>query len=214
MTRKKASGRSVDVVPPSPRRETPEPDEPDGPDPVERFRRRAGLVIMQILYGACVFVLTKAYYERPAAPPEPAARQPATAQARPAPATNPADGVAGSALSADALLRQAVTAFRAQDYATAARFYRQIIERDPRNPDILNNYALVLHYTGQSGQALEHLRTALNLNPTHQRSWLTLGFIHKATGRTSEAREALERAVAIDPANVLATEAGRMLGEL
>ena len=97
--------------------------------------------------------------------------------------------------------------FQSQDFVAAAATYERILGIDPNDPEVLNNYSLVLHYTGRSEDALQHLRKALNLSPKHQRSWLTLGFVHKGAGRAGEAKQAFDRVLEIDANTSMASEA-------
>jgi len=183
---------------------------------LERFRRYAGFTMLQILFGACVFVLTKAYYEQPVPSTMTASHQQSRGAATAA-AAAAAPRIPASMLMSNnpAELKQlAGQQFQSQDFVAAAATYERILGIDPNDPEVLNNYSLVLHYTGRSEDALQHLRKALNLSPKHQRSWLTLGFVHKGAGRAGEAKQAFDRVLEIDANTSMASEARRLLETL
>jgi Flp pilus assembly protein TadD len=72
--------------------------------------------------------------------------------------------------------------------------YRQLLTFDATNAEIYNNLGLTLHYLGSSEEALQKLNEGVALDPTHQRSWLTLGFVNSQLGNTEQARTALTNA--------------------
>jgi Flp pilus assembly protein TadD len=67
--------------------------------------------------------------------------------------------------------------------------------------ELYNNVGLTLHYLGRSSEALEKLAAGLKIDPNHQRSWLTTGFVNLRLGNAAEARAALTKArdVGSDP---------------
>jgi tetratricopeptide (TPR) repeat protein len=178
-----------------------------------RFQRWVAVIAMQTLFGASVFILTKAHYSRLAAsPPDTAAAAAVGATARP---TAPAIPAASFVSNDPALLRnQAAQQFQNQDYAGAVASYERLIALEPDDADLLNNLGLVLHYVNRSEDAIDRLQQALALNDRHQRSWLTLGFVRKDLGQTKTARAAFERVLQIDNQSTMATEARRMLDSL
>ena len=185
----------------------------------ERFRRTVGLVIMQVLFGASVFILTKAYYEQPLATSaslsnerQRLARGSATANAAAAAPRIPATMFTSN--DPTELQRVAGQQFQNQDFSGAAATYERLLALDANDPDMLNNYALVLHYLKRSDEAQQHLQQALSLSPRHQRSWLTIGFVHKGGNRIAQAKQAFEQVLAIDANNSMATEARRLLATL
>ena len=89
---------------------------------------------------------------------------------------------------------RADAAFTGGNYAEAAALYERLLGSDPQNVELHNNLGLTLHYLGRSGEALERLAAGLRIDPGHQRSWLTTGFVHLQVGNTAEARTALTHA--------------------
>lgn len=176
-------------------------------------------------YGFAVFAVTRDHYLRSPAPAVAAAaaqsphglasaQQPRTwiqdamqpgADTVPAPVTetNPV------------LLNQnADELFAQKRYAEAIPLYRRAIELDPDDLDAYNDLGLALHYGGQTQAGLETLRAGTDKDPAFQRIWLTLGFVSAQSGDPAVAREALQKALDMDPDNGIGQEATRMLGLL
>ena len=57
-------------------------------------------------------------------------------------------------------------AYSRKDLAAAERYYSRAQERDPNNPDTMNNLALVLHETGRDTQARALIAKALSIRVT------------------------------------------------
>jgi tetratricopeptide (TPR) repeat protein len=217
------------------RNKTTEQRPPASPAPAPRPRAKsgqgwrfwAGLAVFQIVFGASIFVLTRAHYERPsAAAAQLVAEHSVTVSSRPAFANSSVNpfGTAGltqplpatdlTGVPTAELRRSGSARFTAGDYAQAARHYTEVLRREPNNTDLRNNLAISLHHAGQSIEAVARLRVGLDNNPGHQRSWLTLGFIKRATGDISEAMTALKQAVDIDPGSTIGQEAAQFLATL
>jgi tetratricopeptide (TPR) repeat protein len=186
-----------------------------------------GLLIFQCIFGASIFVLTKAHYERPSAAAARLSTQntrPAAARSENAPQTptaissTPTLGAPSAAaldgLSTSELRRRASAFFTAGDYVSAVAVYQALAGREAGDLDLRSNLAISTHYAGDSASALEIIRTGLAATPSHQRSWLTLGFISRAMGDTATARDALNRAIAIDAGNSVGQEAAKFLQSL
>jgi len=180
------------------------------------------MIVFQLVFGALVFGLTRAYYLREPAPrPPPAA--PATAQA-----VHTDDGqftvppeIVASLTTIDAtdsdpdmLHHLAEQYFASKDYEQAATYYDRLLAFDPDNADVRNNLALTLQYTGRTTEALANLTENVSRHPDHQRSWLTLGYVNAQAGNVDAAREALTTAVGLDPASDVGASAQRMLDGL
>jgi tetratricopeptide (TPR) repeat protein len=178
-----------------------------------RFQRWVAILALQTLFGASVFILTKAHYSRVAGtPPAVEAAAAGSAAGRPTAPPIPASSFASND---PALLRnQAAQQFQSQDYAGAVASYQRLVALEPGDPDLLNNLGLVLHYVNRSEDAIDRLQEALALNDRHQRSWLTLGFVRKDLGENQTARAAFERVLRINDKSSMATEARRMLDSL
>ena len=85
---------------------------------------------------------------------------------------------------------------------------------DPQNVDTLNNLGLTLHYIGRSDEALSRLNEGTAADPGYQRIWLTLGFVNSSVGNSEAARDALTKAVELNPDNDVGRSAAGMLAQL
>jgi len=177
------------------------------------------LVAFQIGFGGAVFAVTRHYYMAA----EPATRAARTEAREPAvPAwPNPAAGANtapsepfATALGRDdpvALSRQADEAFTNKQYDRAAELYARLLALAPDSAELYNNLGLTLHYVGRSAEALSKLNEGIAVDPTHQRSWLTTGFINAQLGNVEQARTALTNAVMIDPTSEVGLSAAKIL---
>jgi tetratricopeptide (TPR) repeat protein len=169
------------------------------------------LALFELAFGLTVFAATRHYYLEgqpssstlpswavglgtalPSAPPTPvpvavlpsaAGSTPAVAAASAPPSNDP---VAVSA--------RAEEAFNAGRYDEAAQLFQQLLALDPQNVELHNELGLTLHYSGRSEEALKQLAAGLAIDPNHQRSWLTTGFVNLRLGNAAEARAALLKA--------------------
>ena len=80
--------------------------------------------------------------------------------------------------------------------------------------DTYNNLGITLHYLGKSSEAILRLYEGVAIDPTHQRIWLTLGFVNSQIGDTVQARAALNTAAKINADNENGESAIKMLEEL
>jgi len=178
-------------------------------------------ILFLFFYGFAVFAITRDYYLRRPAPPDavsaPQAEQSGRAR------TWLEEQMGGPEPDPDAALRSddprrldqvADRLFAEGDYAAAVPLYRRLLELRPADVEARNDLGLALHYTGRSGEALRVLQAGVETEPEHQRIWLTLGFVRAATGASEGARQALERARALDPQTPVGEEAERLLSSL
>jgi predicted Zn-dependent protease len=161
------------------------------------------LAVFQLVFGLVVFATTRSYYlSRPAAPNPAAAEVLKSLPVWPVPEAGmgtgavqpPATPAPLASTDPAEISRQADESFNSQQYDRAAVLYAQLLSLDPKNVDVLNNLGLTLHYLGRSTEALQKLNEGVALDPAHQRSWLTLGFVNSQLGNTAEARKALNNA--------------------
>lgn len=178
-----------------------------------------GLALFQVAFGLTVFGLTRGYYLDRHEPGANLDRLIGESAAGPdalqtAISSLPAGPPDAALQSPDEIGRRADEYFAAHEYRQAAELYERLVETDPTNVPLRNNLAITLHYIGRSAEAVEHLNAGLEIDPGHQRSWLTLGFIDSQLGETESAREALDKAYALDPASDVAQSAAKMLADL
>jgi tetratricopeptide (TPR) repeat protein len=60
---------------------------------------------------------------------------------------------------------EALPHYRAQDYSRAVEVMRRALEQHPDNPNVLYNLACCESLSGATGEALDHLRRAAELDP-------------------------------------------------
>ena len=112
------------------------------------------------------------------------------------------------------IARQAGVYFSQKQYARAADLYQRLLSFAPNNVETYNNLGITLHYLGKPTEALSLLREGVSLDPSHQRIWLTLGFVNSQTGNTEKARSALSTAVSINADSEIGISAASMLENL
>jgi tetratricopeptide (TPR) repeat protein len=179
------------------------------------------MTVFQLVYGLVVFAVTREYYlgayrvsASPAALGVPLAAWPELgSQSSLAPLGSPPANLPASDDPAE-MSRQADEYFANHQYDRAAEQYQRLLEVDPANVGIHNNLGLTLHYLGRSTEALERLNHAVALDPTHQRSWLTLGFVNSQLGNVEAARTALAKASELGPDEEVRQAALQMLQSL
>ena len=180
------------------------------------------LLILQIAFGLAIFGFTREYYAgdsetNPVAAVSRSQTMPAVTQ--PASTFTPEMIDTLVTLQPDMtnpveISRLADQYFANKQYEKAAEWYEKLLEFGPDNVDTLNNVGLTLHYLGRSEEALVRLKQGAMIDPTHQRVWLTLGFVNSDMGNAEDARTALNTAVSINPDNSIGQSASGMLARL
>lgn len=177
-------------------------------------------------YGFAVFALTRDYLLRH--PPTPIAsasaphqlpdeQRQANAQALGARMRQALNGMPGEgeidlgSTDRGALAAAADRLFVARRFDDAIPVYQRLLELKPDDADTRNDLGLALHYTGRSSEAIAMLQQGAGDTPEFQRIWLSLGFVALQAGEVPLAREALERAKAIDQDTEVGREAARLL---
>lgn len=110
--------------------------------------------------------------------------------------------------------RQANEFFASAQYEQAAVLYEKLLTFGPDNADTYNNLGITLHYLGRSDEALRKLNEGIASDPSHQRIWLTLGFVNSQLGNTDDARSALTKATQLGSDETIRKSAQDMLGNL
>ena len=97
----------------------------------------------------------------------------------------------------------------------AERALKEGLYYSPRNPFLMQAYAVLLDRAGRTQQAVRLLTSSVKSNPTHAASWVELARINQRLGRVEEARFCLSSAVEGDPQSYVALQAwGVMESEL
>ena len=180
------------------------------------------LAVFEIAFGLAVFAVTRQYYLDRA---EPVSARPAVrSEALPARSNNiteadlarfnlsvPSPSVADDPVE---ISRLANEFFVSRQYDRAAELYERLLPFGPNNAETYNNLGLTLHYLGRSTEALSRLNEGITVDPAHQRTWLTLGFVNSQVGNTEQAREALTNAIEIGTDDEIRKSATKMLESL
>lgn len=95
---------------------------------------------------------------------------------------------------------------QARQFDDALASYQQAINRDVRSPEEvrLNRAVILSDHLHRPEEAEDELRAALVANPTYIPALLNLGNLQEDRGDRAGAREAYQRALAVEPANSLA----------
>ncbi len=105
-------------------------------------------------------------------------------------------------LKTEARFDRAVRAARSGRNDEAIALYRELLAEDDGDPEVHFNLARSLIETGDEAAAEEHLRRAIEANPSHGAAHFNLALLLGRTGRTAEGALHLERAADIDPENL------------
>jgi Flp pilus assembly protein TadD len=170
--------------------------------------------VFLFFYGFTVFAVTRDYYirhlARPTVASAPASPHGLPPQSTPRPAAT-AIPQSITETNPDLLAQQADALFVQRSYAEAVPVYRRLLEIRPDDVEAHNDLGLALHYTGDADAALTQLRAGAAKDATHQRIWLTLGFVSLQAGNSDEARTALEHARDLGADTGIGQEATRLL---
>lgn len=180
------------------------------------------MTVFQVAFGLTIFTITRQYY----IPDSDNVSNASTEKSQPSfvwpdgiMQTNPAQ-LNSSTFSQSTIedpaeiSRQADEYFTKKQYDKAAESYERLLVLSPNNVETYNNLGITLHYLGRSSEALQRLNEGVVVDPTHQRIWLTLGFVYSQVGNTENARTALTNAAKIDADNEIGKSAVTMLENL
>lgn len=98
-------------------------------------------------------------------------------------------------------LAAAVALHRQGRLEQAEQLYRQILDREPGQPDALHLLGLVAFQDGRVETALESVRAAIERHPAEPLYHLNLGRILQAGGLASEAQACFERVIQLRPSD-------------
>ena len=179
-------------------------------------------VFFQVVFGLSIFFVTRFYYSSSAdsigiydaVPKLPGLSMPGQAWNS---GSASIESVELPSLQSDdpvEISRQADEYFSSKRYDLAAVLYERLLKFDMNRADTYNNLGITLHYVGRSADAIARLNEGIIVDPSHQRLWLTLGFVHSQLGNTSQARVALTNAVELGTEAQVTQSASAMLSEL
>lgn len=180
------------------------------------------MTLFQVVFGLTIFTITRQYYIQDSdnvSDNTTEIIQPAFVWPDSITETNPAQ--LNSSTFSQLIIenpaeisRQANEYFTKKQYDKAAELYERLLVLAPNNVNTYNNLGITLHYLGRSSEALHWLNEGVAVDQTHQRTWLTLGFVYSQVGNTENARSALATAAKIDADNEIGKSAVKMLENL
>ena len=83
-------------------------------------------------------------------------------------------------------------------FQEAESLYRDVLARDPSNPDALHLFGMLARDAGQLARAAEYIARAIRENPRVPMFHNNLGTVQQALGQAQHAVESFERALALD----------------
>ena len=180
------------------------------------------MTVFQIVFGLTVFTITRQYYIQDpdnvsadsAKTRQPAFVWPDGQTEMNSTQLNSSTFNQSSVEDPVEVTRQANEYFANRQYDKAADLYERLLVFGPNNVDNYNNLGITLHYLGKSSEAILRLNEGVAIDPTHQRIWLTLGFVNSQIGDTVQARTALNTAAKINADNEIGKSAIKMLEDL
>ena len=180
------------------------------------------MTVFQVVFGLTVFGLTRQYYIHdsdndstdPTAIRQPSLERPDRITEIKLPQLDMSKFSQSIIKDPVEISRQADESFANKEYDRAADLYQRLLTLDPDDVNTYNNLGITLHYLGRSTEALGKLNEGVAVNPKHQRTWLTLGFVNSQLGNTEQARTALTTAAKINADNEIGQSAVKMLENL
>ncbi len=100
------------------------------------------------------------------------------------------------------------------DTEGAATEFRRAIKDNPRDLSARYNLGTALLELGQWEEAAVQFMVATEGHPRYHEAWIGLGKARAGQGRTADARELWERALALDPPPAVAAEVDSLIGTL
>ncbi len=85
------------------------------------------------------------------------------------------------------------------DYDNAERYYREVLDVSPENPQYLYRLGAVLAEKGKHEDAITTLRKCVQVREDYSRAWFRLGLSQEAVGRYPDAVESLMKAIHANP---------------
>jgi len=126
------------------------------------------------------------------------------------PATMPTTGIAPLLSGTDpqgavvdpeieSLKQSAEENFSNGDYEASVTDYRNLVIKDPTNPEVHNNYGVALRKAGLLDQAESSYGTALKLDPNYTQAMNNLAVVYMSQSQYVKAKELLKKAIELDP---------------
>src|SRR5688572_25288741 len=96
------------------------------------------------------------------------------------------------------VMQQAVALHQSGRFADAEKIYRDVLQKDPRNPDALQLLGLLAHQSGKNDVAIELIKKAITIRPRAE-FYINLAQAQRALGLAAESLESTQRAVQMSP---------------
>ena len=181
-----------------------------------------GITVLQVVFGLVVFAITRQYYmvdsDKVSVASATAGQSfpvmPDLATVSSSKKINASTFSQSNIENPAELARQANDLFTNKQYDRAADAYVRLLALDPGNVETYNNLGITLHYLGRSSEALRSLNEGITVDSTHQRIWLTLGYVNSQVGNIEQARTALTTAANMSPGSEVGESAAQMLENL
>jgi len=97
------------------------------------------------------------------------------------------------------LLQQAISLYQAGQADKAAAICRNVLQKQPGQPDALHILGNIAKDRGQLQQALQHFQQGLRVAPGHVHLLNSAGLLFRKMGYVQQALECFEQAIKIDP---------------
>lgn len=96
-------------------------------------------------------------------------------------------------------LEEALQLHRAGRLEQAEDIYCKVLKKEPRHPDALHLYGLLLHQRGRHREAAQHIERAIGIRPGIAGFHNSCGEAYRALGERDQARRCYETALRLDP---------------
>jgi Flp pilus assembly protein TadD len=98
-------------------------------------------------------------------------------------------------------LDDAIRILQRGDYKEGARVLRQLLRKDPNNPQILYNLGMAHSEQGQLEESIDTLEKCIALAPDMSNAYAALGFSYARIGKYKEAAQKTRQSLELDPDN-------------
>jgi len=96
-------------------------------------------------------------------------------------------------------LNLAIKNHGAGNLSEAETIYREILSKDPNNPEALNLLGVLADQAGQKETAINLIKKAIDFKPGFSNAYNNLGFTLQSLGRLDEATENYQKAISFNP---------------
>jgi len=106
----------------------------------------------------------------------------------------------GCSKPGDATVSKAMTAYSAKNYDQALELFKQALEEETRySPELIYGFISNVYAMNEDWEnAAEYQKKSLDLHPDY-RGYVTLGMLERTQGKNDKAKEAYEKAIALNP---------------